>query len=267
MSLTKSNIVYPAIYYRIPVFLFAAHYLVAYGEPEGFFTLLQLPYYYFAVLGSFIIALAVGESVLAITRYLDQKRPWRTDFNRRLILQLSLGLLPPLILAILLASAYFYIRGKHIVTSGYFRFDFTLVVGFVVILNLVYLAVAQLQGFRQPAKMHLSSKRKPSGISEENDEVVAIYTVGQGYMAVLKNGESMIWSKTLEQSLTELPEKTYFLINRSDIVSRYLIEGYELGDSRRLKLILKWPLPDNRNLMVSQRRVVMFKRWYKDIEN
>jgi len=258
----QRNIPYPTIYCRILVFLFAAHYLVAYGEPEGFFTLIQLPYYYYALIGSFIIAMAVGEFILAVTRHLDKIKPWATSFNARLWLQLLFGVMLTLLLAVLLAATYFYSRGKNIIEAGYFRYDFTLVIGFIVFLNLIYLVIAQMHRLRQFSKMRLPGKYKPITTHHTQTDVVAIYPVGQGYLAVLQNGESVIWSKTLEQSLSELPAAEYFLINRSDIVSRTIIAGFELGNSRRLKLILKCTLPHNRSLMVSQRRVVAFKRWY-----
>ncbi|RQO76559.1 hypothetical protein DBR40_11705 [Pedobacter sp. KBW01] len=260
MYLSKRNITYPAIYYRTPIFLLTAHYLVAYGEPESFFTLLQLPYYYYAVLGSFIITMATAEFILVVTRYLDKVKPWGAHFRRRLWLQLVLGVLVTLLLAILLAAAYFYIRGQNIITADYFKYDFTLVVCFVLFLNLIYLIIAQMQGRQQLAKLRLPSKHKPTEVNQTKTEVAAIYPLGQGYLAVLKNGESVIWSKTIEQSLSELPADQYFLINRSDIVNRAIIEGFELGHSRRLKLILKITLPHNRSLIVSQRKVVAFKR-------
>jgi len=263
---SKSNIAYPAIYYRAAVFLLAAHYVVAYGEPESFFTLLQLPYYYNAVLGSFIITMAAGEFVLLTTRHLDKIKPWAAGFNGRLWLQLVFGVLVTVILAVLLAAVYFYTRGENIVAAGYFKYDFTLVVCFVVFLNLIYLIIAQMHRQRQLAKLHLPGKYKPAAIKLAPTAVVAIYPVGQGYLAVLQNGESIIWGKTLEQSLNELPADDYFLINRSDIVSRAIIAGFELGNSRRLKLILTCSLPHNRGLVVSQRRVVAFKRWYKQVE-
>lgn len=184
MYLSKCNIAYPVIYYRTPVFLLAAHYLVAYGEPESFFTLLQLPYYYRAVLGSFIITLAGGEFVLAITRYLDKIKPWTTSFNSRLWLQLIFGVMLTLLVMVLLAAVYFYISGKNIITAGYFKYDFTLVVCFVLFLNLVYLIIAQMRGLQQPSKFRLPNKHKPSEVNQSKTEVVAIYPLGQGYLAV-----------------------------------------------------------------------------------
>lgn len=261
MNSKQKNIPYPKIYYRLLFFLFAAHYVVSYGEPEDFFTLLQLPYYYYALLSSFVIALIVSEFLLGITRYLDKVKPWILSFRDRLWLQLLFGGFLTVVLAVLLATGYFYIRGKNIIEAGYFKYDFTLVVCFVVFLNLIYHIIAQMHGLR-PGKQHLPGNHKPAAVNHSPTDVAAIYPVGQGYLAVLQNGESVIWGKTLGQSLNELPGDEYFLINRSDIVSRAIIAGFEQGDSRRLKLILTFALPHNRSLIVSQRRVVAFKRWY-----
>jgi hypothetical protein len=265
MFLFKSHIVYPSIYYRILFYLLFAHFIVAYGEPENFFELLKLPYYYVALMGSFVITMIISEYVLAVTKYLDVVYLRFSAFNKRLGLQIIWGIMATVILAVVLAALYFLFRGRNIVAEGYFRYDFTVVVCFILFLNAFYLILGLIQNRRYQYKTRIPNKEKPKDDAGRSAlGIMAIYPTGRGFIAVLKNGELIIWTKTLEQSLNELPESEYFLINRSDIVSRSIIDGYKLGDSRRLKLILKEPLASGRVFIVSQRKAVEFKRWYKD---
>jgi hypothetical protein len=265
MFLFKSHIVYPSIYYRILFYLLSAHFIIAYGEPENLFELLKLPYYYFALMGSFVITMIISEYILAVTKYLDVVYLRFSEFNKRISLQIIWGVIATVLLTVVLATLYFLFRGRNIVTEGYFRYDFTVVVCFILFLNAFYLILGLMQNRRYQNKIRIPNKEKPKDdIGRSSLGIMAIYPTGRGFIAILKNGESIIWTKTLEQSLHELPKEEYFLINRSDIVSRAIIEGYKPGDSRRLKLILKEPLASGRAFIVSQRKVVEFKRWYRD---
>ncbi|WP_293305632.1 LytTR family transcriptional regulator DNA-binding domain-containing protein [Pedobacter sp. UBA5917] len=178
--------------------------------------------------------------------------------------QLLWGIISTVLLAVLIAALYFRLRGTDIITAGYFRYDFTVVVGFVLLLNTLYLIIGLVQHRQFQFKMRIPNKVKPKDDASPYENIVAIYPVERGFVAILKSGESIIWTKTIEQSLHELPESEYFLINRSDIVHRELIAGYQPSDSRRLKLILKEPLASGKEFIVSQRKVVEFKRWFKN---
>lgn len=261
----KNQISYPPIYYRVLFYLLAAHFLVSYGEPENLFQLLKLPFYYIALSGSLVIALITGEFVLWVTRYLDNTRPWFVSFSKRICLQLLWGVAVAILLTTILAAVYFKARGKNIMAEKYFTYDFAIVVCFILLLNSLYLIVVLVQNRRQLNRGRISNKEKPIAVAvNPYTDVVAIYPVGRGFIALLKNGESMIWTKTIEQSLSVLPQEEYFLINRSDIINRCIIAGYEPGESRRLKLVLRLPIAIPRVFVVSQRKAVEFKHWYKN---
>jgi hypothetical protein len=263
MFLVKSHIVYPSIYYRILFYLLSAHFIIAYGEPESLFELLKLPYYYLALTGSFVIVLIISEYVFMVTKYLDVAYLRLTEYNKRIRLQIIWGIIATVLLTVILATLYFLLRGRNIIEEGYFRYDFTVVVSFILFLNAFYLIVGLMQNRRYQYKIRIPNKETPKDDSDKSPlNIIAIYPTGRGFIAVLKNGESMIWTKTVDQSLRELSEQEYFLINRSDIVNRNIIEGYKPEESRRLKLILKEPLATGRVFVVSQRKVVTFKRWY-----
>lgn len=258
---SKTEIIYPPIYWRLLFYLFAAHYIVSYGEPESVFELLKLPFYYLALIGSLIITLIIGEYILAVTKYLDRLYLRLSFLVKRIYNQALWGIISTVLLAVIMASLYFWFRGTDIVTAGYFRYDFTLVVGFILLLNTVYLIIGLVQYRHSQLKIRIPNKEKPKVNTHE--AIIAIYPVERGFVAILKSGESIIWTKTIEQSIQELPEEDYFLINRSDILHREIIAGYQPSDSRRLKLILKEPLAFGRPFFVSQRKVVGFKRWFK----
>lgn len=264
MVLNNNWILYPPIYYRVLFYLFCAHFMVSYGEAEGLFELLSLPYYYPALMGSFLITVIIAEYILTITKYLDRMFPRFYGLGKRIVYQIFWGIFSTILVAITMAALYFWMRGTNIISAGYFRYDFTVVSGFIMFLNTLYLAIGLVQYRNLQFKTRIPNREKPKAFADANENIVAIYPVERGFVAILKSGESVIWSKTIEQTLKELPEEEYFLINRSDIIHKSIIAGYQPGDSRRLKLILKEPLTSRKVFMVSQRKVVAFKRWYKN---
>ena len=266
MLLSNNQITYPSIYYRVLFYLLSAHFIVAYGEPESLFKLLKLSYYYFALTGSYIIALFTGEYIYNITKYLDRLYTQFTDFYKRVIYQVLWGIIVSLLLAVIMVAIYFWLIGRNIATEVYFRYVF--IFGFVFFLNALYLIIGLVQYQNHQVKIRMPNKEKRTDTIGFHVDIVAIYPIARGFVAVLKSGESIIWTKTIGESLKELPANEYFLINRSDIISRYVIEGYEPSHSRRLKLILKAPLTSAREFYVSQRKAIEFKHWYNNmIEN
>lgn len=262
MLLSNNQITYPSIYYRVLFYLLSAHFIVAYGEPENLFELLKLSYYYFALIGSYIITLFIGEYVFNVTKYLDRLYPQFPDFYKRVIYQALWGIIVAVLLAVIMLAIYFWFIGRNIPATSYFRYGF--IVGFILSLNALYLIIGLVQYQNHQVKIRIPNKEKRTDIIDFNKDIVAIYPVGRGFIAVLKSGESIIWTKTIGESLKELPANEYFLINRSDIISRYVIEGYEPSHSRRLKLILKASFTSAREFYVSQRKAIEFKHWYKN---
>jgi hypothetical protein len=264
MVLNTNRIIYPKIYYRILIYLFSAHFIVSYGEPENFIELLKLSYYYLALVCSFIIAAIIGEYILKVTRHLDASYLSLPKFNKRISYQVLWGVIATVLIALLLAALYFWLRGTNIIAAGYFRYDFTIVLCYILLLNALYLIIALTQQRIYRYKINIPNKEYSKENVKQHTDILAIYPVEGGFVAMLKNGESIIWTKTIEETIQELPESECFLINRSDIVHREIIEGYQPGASRRLLLILKVTLTSNKEFYVSQRKVVGFKHWYKE---
>ena len=192
-------------------------------------------------------------------KIIDRVQLWVVNFNPKIKFLFFLGGVVATVVIILLAIGHFSFKKSEL----YFKCDLAIILCLILLLNVFYLILTQGQSFNHHIKSRISNKYRTQN-SVEYVDLVAIYTLGQGYAAILKNGESVIWSKTLNQSLNELPSEEYFLINRSDIVNRSIIEGYQATESRRLKLILKKPLNNQKDFIVSQRKVVEFKNWYRN---
>src|SRR5690606_34994989 len=104
MNHTFGLIRYNDLLFRLIISVLAAHGIVSFGEPQSLWELLLMPVYYVSVLVSFLIAFVLISVVRLLTLRLDRYLDWMESPFRRAVLQLSLGVLFPAILAFLLAA-------------------------------------------------------------------------------------------------------------------------------------------------------------------
>lgn len=148
---------------------------------------------------------------------------------------------------------------EHTKTT-YFRYDFTIIICFVAILNLFTI------GMNLYELKLLSQKNLPNELvftdMELNKTVLAIiYSDERICFDLTFNGEKLSTYKSLKEALKVLPQSDFFLVNRSLIVHRLVIKHYMPAESNTLKLVLNAPFED-KTYYVSQRNAVAFKRWF-----
>lgn len=134
----NSKPVYNDIFLRILFSLFAAHFIVVYGDTNDIGTIIRHFNYYNALVVSFIIAFLVLYFLWLITRYLDKKLDWLEHIHKRIIAQVLLGIAPPALIAAGLATIYFRMYGYSIFETPYFSADFPVILVFITMANVYY---------------------------------------------------------------------------------------------------------------------------------
>lgn len=257
---SADDIKYPGVLLRFPICLLISAYLVMYGEPEGFFEFLVLPHFYTALFPSFGITLIVSEIIYISTKVLDHYFVWTNNWYYRILLQFLMCVIIPVLIVCFWAKEYFIDKGVVIDQTNYLKYDITVVVCFILLLNCYYLI-----NYLIKVKFEQQKKKLSNYHQAEHMEVAVIYIEQKISMAINFEGKYSTWPKTLKESLDSLPASDYFLINRSEIIHRDCIESYVPGDSRTLVISLKSYLKVEREFIVSQRKVTAFKQWYHEL--
>lgn len=253
---------YFKIQYRIFIALMVAHYLVVHGEPETIWQIFYMPYYYSGLLWSFTVTLIVGEFIYLGTKWLDLYVIWINHKIKRAILQgIVAGLLPIMLIYFLMAYYFLYFGGSNDFQQ-YLKFDFPIVVCFIIILNTYYFITYLLNFKFQEPKKNLSNDLLKKPEPEMVEDMAVVYAQERICFALTFSNELITFPKTLNECLAILAPEDYFLINRSKIVHFASIEDYTIHDSRTLLITLKPYLNLDRKLIVSQRKIVEFKKWY-----
>lgn len=255
----KGAVHYPGVLLRFPAALIVANYLVVYGEPERQLELIKYPFYYSALLWSGVITVAISEFIYLITKVLDYQYSWKERLERRTGAQFLLGVLIPICMVYGAVAFYFYESNALENYTNYMKFDFPIVMCFVLFLNGYYLIVYLYKIKIVRKKIPNRYEVKPITLTT----VAVIFSEDGAIFAYTFEGVKISWPETIDKSMQLLGANDYFLINRSQLVHVSSVVEYLPHYSRTLKLVLIAQLPNEKEFIVSQRRSVAFKNWYK----
>lgn len=256
------SIKYPGILLRFPLALFIGNYLVVYGEPETFLEFLTIPNYYYALFASVTITLIVSEIIYQATKSLDVYLPWLKNWYSRLLAQFCICVILPIAIVYFTIKKYFLCYGIVIDQTNYLKYDISLVVCLIVLINAYYLITYLLAVKLDQQKQRISSYYSSHDLAK--DKIAIVYTDNKISMVMTFEGKKIIKTETLKEIFDALPFGEYFAINRSEVVHRDCIVGFEPSISRTLKLSLLVTARQNHEYIVSQRKVAAFKKWYKE---
>lgn len=250
----------------IPVSFIAAELIVGFGQKENYYELLFVPEYYPALIGSTLIAFGIIFWINRWSRYLDKIRPWEEKPKARLGMQLIYGIFLAMLLAVLLAAAYFAFYDIHLKATVYFKYYFLPVLVFVLLINLYYNSEA-LNLLRKEVEEKPAKKRSPEEIEQLRQYAVqsdmAMVKVGNG-MAVAYNskGTDFIWDVNIRDSVGILPKESFYKIRRNCLVRHDIIrEVIHDKDAGRVRLSLNKQFKGVYEL--PKEETVAFLLWYK----
>jgi hypothetical protein len=211
---------------------------------------------------------------------LDNQYDWVRQPIPRIFLQLVAALLLPAVAAFLLAFVYFRAYGVYILDTVYLTYDFPVIVGMLILLNVYYLA---FYFYRRSVAIELALLR-PAGQKNDDDPgetVQEIFMVQRGAQTIplpatsiaifyregdhnfLKtfDEESYLVAQTLDETEQQLDRQLFFRANRQVIVQYKACTHFSNLDFGKLKLFTKPSL--KRDIVISQRRVKQFKQWMR----
>ena len=271
-----NTIKYNDLYFRLIACIIGAHILVAYGETLTIFQMLLMPYYYYALIPSFLIAFILFNIIRIINIQLDKKFDWAELTIHRVATQVFFAFIIPSLFAFLLAFGYFVIRGVNIFQTTYLRYDFQFILLQLLMINLYYVAYYFYQKWSQAEKAIsiLASKtqqpekgrketfqvsRGAGNILLQVDEIAYLFRDGDSNYLRTVNGEDYFINVALDDALQQLPEHVFFRANRQLIIHRQACKAYDLLAYGKLNVTLHPPL--HMEVVVSQRRAKDFKSW------
>lgn len=271
-----TTIKYNDIYFRMIACLIGAHILVAYGETFSIFQMLLMPYYYYALIPSFLIAAILFYIIRAINIQLDKRFDWAEWPVQRAGTQIFFAFIIPAFCAFLLAFTYFVIRGINIFQTTYLKYDFQFILLQLLLINLYYVAyhfylkwsqaektISQLAlkhtGPQAATKHTFQVSKGATNLLLPVDGIAYFYRDGESNYLRTVNGEDYFINITLDDVQQQLPEDIFFRANRQLIIHRQACKAYDLLDYGKLQMTLDPSLATD--AVVSQKRAKDFKQW------
>ncbi|WP_162796161.1 hypothetical protein [Pedobacter namyangjuensis] len=269
MNRSKGPIIYPKwpLLILAPIVAFVA---LAYVERFSVKLALVTPQFYVAWLASTIIICVLMYVVHWVTTRFDAHYPWRQALERRLRKQLLAGIILPVLIAITLASIYFWSNSANIFDTIWFDKYFLLVVILLTIVNLAFAlygsvnekttdaATGQLaqitdalvfkdvtSEFRQDDVL-VETETLPLGTSDTKFvdpdllNIACVFCCNKHCYCIDMNGEDVIWPHSFGDSKKLLPQDYFFAINRSYLINFKAIIDHH---SKSTKILVIYPLP------------------------
>ncbi|WP_286920393.1 LytTR family DNA-binding domain-containing protein [Flavobacterium sp. UBA4197] len=182
------------------------------------------------------MAFAMVEFIHYCSVKLDRRFSWRSQFSKRAIRQIGLGILVPLTIDVIAYAIHFNSIGQDIRTNGFLRFDIYLITAFLVIINLYYLAYNLW--YSKPEQTNSDEeifKVSNSGITVNLDlrkDIILFAYINRQLRVYDREGKIYPVKDKLANLIKQLEDKGYCQINRSTIVNLEAVKGYKIGAKR-----------------------------------
>ena len=278
----RVNTPYRDLPVRVLISLFAAHFILSHTTEYGFFEVATVNGYIPSLIASFIIALIIVYTVFKTTVILDKKVPYATNWKKRCVYQVLLGVIGVSALAAGLAFLLFYAIKEPERIWRYFNQDFTIILAFIIGVNAYYfiryltrvirrlvthMLIWLKRARREEVKRHTDDFEEIQTQSVEKQLGLVYIHAHRRYRAFFTDGTQAQWFTTLEDTIKELPPDDYFLINRKCIVRKDVIRCIKKYPSKRYLIVLKIQFTEEMPeelLVVSQPNGAKFVRWIGD---
>jgi len=267
------EIPYPNTYWLLLISFVATLWIIWPTSTQRWAYLIQQRWFYFSMSVSFCISLAVVNVVDFATRWLDKTKPWDNGFKKRIIFQIVLGWVGPIVFTFLLSWFFFTIMQADARAISYSRYSLRIAALITLVLNLsygaCYFAYSHFKSLNEEvtAPAHFEDNNynfitsNKSEIQLTLQEIAYIYRERSVNFLKAHDGTTYILSETLEVLEKRLNSAYFFRVNRRYIVTRNSVSRRESYDNRRIKLTLK--PPTDIPVIVSRKKVQYFEAWFK----
>lgn len=268
-----SNIAYPGPAFKITAAILAANAVILFEEKPVLSIILSNRGFYIASVFSCIVAYFAIRLVFWITCLLDHHAPWYKNYNKRLLWQLFLGVVTPVLPLFMAATIYFSCQHVNVLDTVYVRRYIPLILLLLIALSAYLHYVWEKKHRAKKVPKSLLLKKQPLQLLQlPIEEIAYLFAENKNCYAVNFFGEKLIWNLTLTESMAQLPSHQFFQVHRSLVISLMAIEDISVVAAKTV-IILKDPLPRSLNInetplpikkevSPSARENAPFKRWY-----
>jgi len=276
--------VYKDFWFKIIGSLVASQIIDSIGREESYFHRFTTKYFYTDLLGGFVIALLLWETVRFVVRQLDKNYNWFEKPIQRILLQLIFGVFTPALLSFFFTFAFMRLAyNQDIFKTEWLYNEFYAVILIIVLINIVYLtwwlyltwvqenkqknAISQLPPHALPGSgMPAAAIQAVVEVSQAGKTVllrqneIACAYLNNGYCYIKTFEENVfVTSYSLEEIMQTLDKNYFFRANRQILVSKRSCKGYKSIANGKIELDLNLPL--KHAVIVSQKRASEFRRW------
>lgn len=210
---------------------------------------------------TYIISFLFFFLILWANDWLNRKYKWEEQFLKRSILQFFIGIVTPILFAIVFSKSYFDLLGLNI-TMLYSRHILPLVILFTVGANIIFCLVYQTKLFKKMGNIAQTAQDQqwqeqqnytrffmvPNGNSKEKipiEDIAYAYKDGPNTILKTHDGQSKILWHSIEELQPQLDPTLFNKISRAYIISCTAVKSIEKTENRGLLLTLS-PKTTNR---------------------
>ncbi|RIV18138.1 LytTR family transcriptional regulator [Fibrisoma montanum] len=258
--------------------LLSGYFFVNIGLDESVFTLWNQPSYLRDIIGASLITAAVWLVVRTITVWLDGRYDWFAKPAKRILSQLMLGVIGPVVVSLLLTMLYFqYVVKQPIAESTYPVYEFPISVLVILLMNLLYVGLYLYRKATVPVPSspeRISPTPEPAfrktlivnsglrNVPVSVDDVAYIYIDEATIFLTTFSGGKYVVANSLDDLARDLPEQAFFRVNRQFIINRKACSSYLNDTYGKLKVEVRPAMP--RDIIVSQQKAPDFKKWLEE---
>ncbi|RAW00419.1 LytR/AlgR family response regulator transcription factor [Pseudochryseolinea flava] len=266
------------LWWKIVAALLCAHFIEMIGRRESTLELWLQSFYYKDVLSGAVVAWLLLEYLEWIGKRLDRRYDWFQASVKRMLLQLSFGIVLCAILAYVLVNLQFaFVLDQHMEQTTWFYYEFPFVVLLIVFFNLIYFA-RYLFARANRELLELTSRQTsvPRSIVSQRREVLHVkkgnntipvsvaqvaYIYKEGDYNFVRTVADEIYrvDQTLEELENQLCERDFFRANRQYIVQLKACISFSPETFGKMRVALN-PEPAV-PLIISQKRAPAFRKW------
>lgn len=244
---------------------------------EPFFKLIKHQWFLHSFSVIFTIAVAQVWLVFVISNWLDDKYKWEDRFYHRILGQLLIGWIIPVVVSALISWFWFqYLQADiHSIRYAYNRYMFKAIMDIALILNLVYMAYSIGWFLKDRLKEEVKEQGKPSfanhfylQIPDGKEEIKVeageiAYLCRRDKVTLLRahDNRAFIFWESLDKVEKQLDPDHFYRASRPYIITRKAVKSWKKQNDRGILLAVQ-PQTDE-PVKVSREKAADFIAWIK----
>jgi DNA-binding LytR/AlgR family response regulator len=210
--------------------------------------------------------------VRQIIFYLDKKWPYTEVPLKRLSIQLPSTIIAGVAVIALLTEFANLLASDKPVPIGFYTETIFLFVIWILVVNGIYIGLYfyrlwrhldAAQSKRQlPEQSGLIIKSGKQDILVQFEEITCCYVDSDYVVIYNRSNRKYFLDQSLDKLEKQLPEQSFFRLNRQYIVHRDLVNGFERGDNGKINVLIKGADNLPLHIPVSRLKAPGFKEWF-----